>query len=118
MILSVAFWIQAPAQTVTRPERKEGDTWTFHYRQGGTLSPGNYEQTETVTVTKVSADGFEISFVRIDGPRGKKKTGAGLRSLALNEYARTKPDGPLQEVRVWQFPLEVGKTWRYADSRR
>ena len=114
IFLSLVFCAQVCAQTVERPERKEGDTWTYRYRQGATLiAAGPIYYTEASTVTKVGPNGYEYVWVTTAERGGEQKTGTARRTHNLNWYARPRSDAPWQEVKAWEWPLEVGRTWKY-----
>lgn len=113
IVAVMACAMQVHAQVVQRPTYKEGDTWTYRHLTGPTTwNPGTFHATETRTVTKVSADEFELSTLSTS-ERGEQTTGRQVSSLDFNDFAKPSPDVPRQEIRTWIWPTEVGRTWKY-----
>jgi len=121
-VVLVALWLlgggHALAQSVQRPVYKVGDSWTYRYTDGPISYErwGNHYSTETKTVTSVAADYFEMSTLRES--EGEKTSGIQLSSLDFNDFVQLAPESPRQEVRAWQWPVDVGGTWRYEEPRR
>jgi hypothetical protein len=113
IILSLGLCVQVCAQTVERPEFKEGDTWTYHIKEGPTCCDVAWYYTETHMILRSLQRAYELSVARTAGRSGEQTTRTYRISRDTNLWARSSSDVPAQEARAWQWPLEPGKTWRY-----
>lgn len=111
-IKSAAGWIglilcvSASAQTLERPNVRQGDTWV--YRNTSEKAPSGWTQARNeITVTRVTGSSIYFT-VRQSG-----STQAGREFYTQSDWARVRDVNGKETVvnRPLQFPLSVGKTW-------
>ena len=116
--MSIAF--QVSGQAMERPQRSEGDNWTYAFYEGANLAvSGNSYFVEWYAVNRIlppeteRGAGYQMFRITTVERNGEKTKGIFRISPDLNNYARQNASSPWREAKWVQWPLEPGKRWKF-----